>query len=156
MVTQTGVRAKESFKNPENNFLPTPIGEFTFNNRHYSVLLLSEQSPTVEGKSLGEHHVQEIIRFDIQGQSCVIVEAELSPNQPNLAELLTERELQIATLIALGKVNKQIARKLHISEWTVSTYIRRIFHKLGVDSRAAMVYHCASLIQQVVQQTTVE
>ena len=62
------------------------------------------------------------------------------------AEILTERELEIATLIALGQPNKQIMDKLHISEWTVSTHLRRIFAKLGMHSRAAMVYRCASLI----------
>ncbi len=55
-------------------------------------------------------------------------------------------------LVALGKANKQIARQLHISEWTVASYIRRIFNKLGVDSRAAMVYYCASLIQRYCQR----
>jgi DNA-binding CsgD family transcriptional regulator len=47
-----------------------------------------------------------------------------------------------------GKVNKQIADCLKISEWTVSTYHRRIFAKLGVDSRAAMVFKCSNSIQQ--------
>jgi hypothetical protein len=43
-------------------------------------------------------------------------------------------------------LNKQIAHQLHISEWTVATHLRRIFAKLGVDTRAAMVYRCAFLI----------
>jgi DNA-binding NarL/FixJ family response regulator len=47
---------------------------------------------------------------------------------------------------ALGKQNKHIAKQLKISEWTVSTHLRRIFAKLGVASRAAMVYRCSSLI----------
>ena len=59
---------------------------------------------------------------------------------------LTERELQVVKLVAHGHPNKQIARKLQISEWTVSTHIRRVFAKLGVDSRAAMVYQCAFLL----------
>lgn len=63
-----------------------------------------------------------------------------------LATILTERELEIATLVALGWPNKQIADHLHISEWTVSTHLRRVFAKLGVHSRAAMVYRCTSLI----------
>jgi DNA-binding NarL/FixJ family response regulator len=57
--------------------------------------------------------------------------------------------LQIATLVAQGHANKQIARQLCLSEWTVATYLRRIFAKLGVDSRAAMVYHCAPLIHHL-------
>ena len=64
----------------------------------------------------------------------------------NPAEVLTERELEIATLVALGRPNKQIAAQLQISEWTVSTHLRRIFAKLSVRSRAAMVYVCASLV----------
>jgi DNA-binding CsgD family transcriptional regulator len=59
-----------------------------------------------------------------------------------VAELLTARELEIAALVADGCVNKQIAGALGISEWTVSTHLRRIFVKLGIDSRAAMVARC--------------
>jgi DNA-binding NarL/FixJ family response regulator len=44
--------------------------------------------------------------------------------------------------VATGLVNKQIAFQLRISEWTVSTHLRRIFAKLGVDTRAAMVSRC--------------
>jgi len=62
------------------------------------------------------------------------------------AEFLTPRELQIVTLVADGKVNKQIADILRISEWTVSTHLRRIFVKLGVDTRAAMVSRCFGAI----------
>jgi DNA-binding CsgD family transcriptional regulator len=58
------------------------------------------------------------------------------------AEILTPRELQIVVLVADGCVNKQIADVLRISEWTVSTHLRRIFAKLGVDTRAAMVSRC--------------
>jgi DNA-binding CsgD family transcriptional regulator len=61
---------------------------------------------------------------------------------PVLADLLTARELQIVSLVAEGRVNKQIAGTLRISEWTVSTHLRRIFAKLGVETRAAMVSRC--------------
>lgn len=57
---------------------------------------------------------------------------------------LTAREIQIIRLICLGNVNKQIAHKLHISEYTVKTYIKQIFCKLNVHSRSAMVFRCAS------------
>src|SRR3984957_15325993 len=59
-----------------------------------------------------------------------------------LAEILTARELQIAALVAEGRVNKQIAAELNISEGTASTHLRRIFAKLNVDTRAAMVTKC--------------
>jgi ATP/maltotriose-dependent transcriptional regulator MalT len=68
------------------------------------------------------------------------------PWHGSVASLLTGRELQIVTLVAEGRVNKQIASDLRISEWTVSTHLRRIFSKLGVDTRAAMVSRCAPML----------
>ena len=62
------------------------------------------------------------------------------------AQLLTARELQIVALVAEGRVNKQIANDLRISEWTVSTHLRRVFAKLGVDTRAAMVSRCLRVL----------
>jgi DNA-binding CsgD family transcriptional regulator len=42
-------------------------------------------------------------------------------------------------MVAKGHPNKVIADVLNISSWTVCTHLRRIFAKLGVGSRAAMV-----------------
>jgi DNA-binding NarL/FixJ family response regulator len=54
------------------------------------------------------------------------------------ASLLTARELQIVALVAEGSMNNQIASRLGISEWIVSTHLRRIFSKLAVDSPQAV------------------
>lgn len=52
---------------------------------------------------------------------------------------LTPREQSIAQLIAQGLPNKCIAKQLEISPWTVATHIRRLFSKLGVSTRSAMI-----------------
>ena len=52
---------------------------------------------------------------------------------------LSPREHEIVRLVALGHSNKMIAGVLNISSWTVCTHLRRIFSKLGVGSRAAVV-----------------
>ena len=52
---------------------------------------------------------------------------------------LSPREFEIARMVAKGYPNKTIASVLDISSWTVSSHLRRIFTKLGVTSRAAMV-----------------
>jgi DNA-binding NarL/FixJ family response regulator len=54
-------------------------------------------------------------------------------------DTLTSREREIAGMVAKGYHNKTIAAALKISSWTVCTHLRRIFAKLGVTSRAAMV-----------------
>jgi DNA-binding CsgD family transcriptional regulator len=52
---------------------------------------------------------------------------------------LSAREREIASMVAAGHPNKTIACALEISTFTVSTHLRRVFAKLGVSSRAAMV-----------------
>lgn len=52
---------------------------------------------------------------------------------------LSPREAEVARMVAQGYPNKTIAAVLKISSFTVSSYLRRIFAKLGVNSRAAMV-----------------
>jgi DNA-binding CsgD family transcriptional regulator len=98
----------------------------------------------------GDNGTLELAHFEIEGFSCIIIKDSKKKElvDVDLITLLSGREMQIATLVAQGCANKQIAQRLRISEWTVSTYLRRIFAKLGVDSRAAMVYKCASLIQK--------
>lgn len=58
---------------------------------------------------------------------------------PPISSLLTGRELQVAYSVAEGKGDKVIAFELGISEYTVREHIRRIFHKLNVSKRAALV-----------------
>ena len=52
---------------------------------------------------------------------------------------LTNRERQILTLLADGRVNKQIAERLGISVNTVKTHLELLFDKLGVSTRAEAV-----------------
>jgi DNA-binding NarL/FixJ family response regulator len=54
-------------------------------------------------------------------------------------ENLSVRELEVLALVAKGLSNKEIARKLKISEATVKTHLLHAFSKLGVDDRTAAV-----------------
>ncbi|MFX4263749.1 LuxR C-terminal-related transcriptional regulator [Pelotomaculum propionicicum] len=51
---------------------------------------------------------------------------------------LTERELEIALLVVDGLTNKEIGKRLYISENTVKTQLKSIFDKLGVNSRSLL------------------
>ena len=90
----------------------------------------------------------------LRGERCdtVLGSTLLSPRPlipllcSDVATRLTARELQIASLVAIGHSNKIIASNLRISEWTVCSHLRRIFVKLGVDNRAAMVFLCSNLL----------
>ena len=50
-------------------------------------------------------------------------------------ESLTDRERQVLGLVAEGLPNKQIARRLEISEKTVKAHLTSAFRTIGVDDR---------------------
>jgi len=55
------------------------------------------------------------------------------------SEALTGRELDVLTLLAKGKSNREIGANLFISETTVKSHLRSIFTKLNVLSRTEAV-----------------
>jgi len=87
--------------------------------------------------------VEEImLDIDIDGWRYLLVRMPRR-NRPQV--VLSPREHEIARMIARGHHNKTVAGVLNISLWTVCTHLRRIFAKLGVNSRAAMVARLADI-----------
>ena len=73
------------------------------------------------------------------------VTASTDPGQdPSAPPRLTPRQQEIASLIAEGLTNKEIARRLLITVSTVETHIEHIFRKLDVVSRAQVAAWAAS------------
>ncbi len=62
-----------------------------------------------------------------------------------LVEGLTERELEVAGLLALGLGNDEIAATLFVSRNTVKTHLKHIYEKLGARSRTEAVARCLEL-----------
>ena len=56
-----------------------------------------------------------------------------------LYDEMTGREREIATLLAEGLTNRQIADKIYISEGTVKNYISSIYDKTGIHDRVKLV-----------------
>lgn len=54
-------------------------------------------------------------------------------------DMLSERENQVASLLLEGKTNRMIAGELSISENTVKYYVKNIFSKYGIQSRAELI-----------------
>jgi DNA-binding CsgD family transcriptional regulator len=89
-----------------------------------------------------------LLDMRIEGVRCMLL--RLEPLSEGAATqhaqvMLSPREEEIARMVAAGYPNKTIAAVLDISSWTVGTHLRRVFAKLGVGSRAAMV---ARLLEQ--------
>ena len=71
--------------------------------------------------------------------------AEVRSNLPDAVPLasvgrdgfpLTSREQEVATLIAAGLTNAQLARRLHIAPKTAAAHVSNILTKLGMVSRS--------------------
>ncbi|MDQ2909026.1 MAG: helix-turn-helix transcriptional regulator [Candidatus Eremiobacteraeota bacterium] len=74
--------------------------------------------------------------------SAVVDRRIRSPGSP--WSLLSDREQQIAGCVALGYSNKGIAGTLKITEKTVEKHLTKIFHKLGLRSRAQLLLFIVS------------
>jgi DNA-binding CsgD family transcriptional regulator len=51
---------------------------------------------------------------------------------------LTKRQRDIASLLVEGKQNKEIARRLGISEHTVKSQLLRAYRRLGINNRTQL------------------
>jgi two-component system nitrate/nitrite response regulator NarL len=105
------------------------------------VRLLTAAVTDADGRNPGDtpECSQEIILdTDVDGWRFLLVRL---PQATRTASTLSPREHEIVRMVAEGHPNKVIADVLNISSWTVCTHLRRIFAKLGVNSRAAMVAH---------------
>ena len=61
------------------------------------------------------------------------------PPSGELHDPLTPREVDVLRMLSDGLSNKEVARRLHISEHTVKYHLSSVFGKLGVSSRTEAV-----------------
>jgi DNA-binding NarL/FixJ family response regulator len=81
------------------------------------------------------------IRGAVQGKSVMSppVASRLFQQLRNPEEILTPREAELLSLLTEGLSNRELGRRLFISEATVKTHLAHIYAKLGVDTRAAAI-----------------
>jgi DNA-binding NarL/FixJ family response regulator len=62
-------------------------------------------------------------------------------------QILSPREEEVAALVADGLTNREVADRLHLSEFTVKNYIFKIFEKLGISTRVELVLYTLGQFQ---------
>ena len=69
---------------------------------------------------------------------------------------LSNRELQVARLLAIGLMNKQIARRLGIQQRTVKSHVQRVLKKFDIDRRTDVMWRAqlCGLFQTAAPQRT--
>lgn len=124
-------------------------GHQLFNSTHWLAKRQEAERVAVAGlgrsgfdKAFGRGHalsLDEALRFAM---------GEKHRNHARVEDPLTERERQIAHLIALGKSTKDIASQLVISQRTVEAHVDHIFSKLGFNNRSQLATWVAERRQQ--------
>jgi len=66
---------------------------------------------------------------------------------------LTKRELQVVKFISEGMTNKEIAKKLHISTYTIKSHVHNVLEKLALHSRVqiAQYAHTSKAFKKVIE-----
>lgn len=95
-------------------------------------------------KTATPHELMQAIRQTIGGRSVLAPEVAetllgLMSQRDQLGTDLTDRELEVLRLLALGRSNQQIADQLKIARSTVKFHIGSLFAKLGVASRSEAI-----------------
>lgn len=55
---------------------------------------------------------------------------------------LSKSECNVAELVSTGLSNQQTGERLFIAETTVKTHLKRVYQKLGINSRAKLMVLC--------------
>lgn len=103
--------------------------------KYLSILFLLPSMKKKHGRAIQEIKALEI-HYTKAEESRIFFMLEKYPEQMGQ---LTEREREVAQLVAAGLRNKEIAEKLFISEETVKSHIRSIFNKTNIDRRSRLV-----------------
>jgi DNA-binding NarL/FixJ family response regulator len=90
-------------------------------------------------KGMLRQELLETIRAVHAGRKRLSAEVAAEIAEHATDDVLTPREIDVLRLIAMGNANKDIARKLSLSEETVKGHIKNILAKLGVHDRTHAV-----------------
>ena len=98
-------------------------------------------------KCMERVHAGQIWATNLQAE-CVVQALMRAPapsiTRPEVATVLSNREEQVARLVTSGLSNREISRKLGLSQHTVKNYLFRVFEKLGFSTRIELVLYILS------------
>ena len=95
-------------------------------------------------KSKGSSELREAISRVMDGKSYFDFIPDLKHEPSHDSHTLTEREIEVAKMIAKGRSSPEISDALFISDHTVKTHRKNIFRKLNINTSSQLVQYALS------------
>ncbi|WP_068773523.1 response regulator transcription factor [Paenibacillus sp. FJAT-26967] len=96
----------------------------------------------IMSKDSSEEQIRNMMRSLKEGQTVIPIsllhQLRLSQPEDDMSSL-TDEEINIMNQIVKGATNEQIADEIHMSKRSVDNYVRKIYDKFGVKSRAQAI-----------------
>jgi LuxR family transcriptional regulator, maltose regulon positive regulatory protein len=107
-------------------------------------LLLAQWLAHADNNTLRDYVIRLLSYYDAEVKK-VTVTQEKASQAKNLVEPLSQRELEVLHIIALGKTNQEIAKQLIVSPGTIKAHTASIYRKLDVSNRTEAVSRARQL-----------
>ena len=120
---------------------------FFLDHRHKTIILTTSSDPTTQ--LAGFHSLCINVPEDVLVRNLLSLEQHAHAHGKNLPKMpevlsrniLSDREIEVLSLIAQGYMNKEIADRLNIGLTTVITHRKNIMDKLGMKSVSALTIY---------------
>ena len=116
-------------------------------------LLLAQWLAHASAGPLRSYVIHLLSQFDAEPHAVTAVQEKVSPTG-DLVEPLSQRELEVLHLMALGRTNQEIARQLIVAPGTVKAHTASIYRKLDVANRTEAVASAGSSVSSPKPPTT--
>jgi DNA-binding NarL/FixJ family response regulator len=110
------------------------------NTRHSkipTIVVSGYADPDLIDRAYAEHRIYACFEKQDFDRQAFMQTIQNATEENSLEHNLTEREIEVLTLLAQGLGNKEIAAQLHITTNTVKRHLKSIYAKLEVNTRAA-------------------
>jgi LuxR family maltose regulon positive regulatory protein len=106
--------------------------------------LLAQWSAHAGANPLRDYAIRLLTQFDAEPHT-IAVASEKGSSGGDLVEPLSQRELEVLHLMALGKTNQEIAGQLFVAPGTIKAHAASIYRKLDVTNRTEAVARARQL-----------
>jgi DNA-binding CsgD family transcriptional regulator len=111
-----------------------------------ALALIIVQSPDPISVALATEELAKLYaaKTPVEGRQTGSISPDVDPEHAACWSTLSDMERRIAYLVSVGLTNRQIAKQVHLSEHTVNYHLRKVYKKLGINTRVELARGAAT------------